>query len=712
MDRMSVRKMMRVFLMALLCLVPVITVYRLNRTELLAASERSRQDAALQRAERFARSFRMALNDTVQTAVTAARLPWISTPGPDSDAALAMLVAPPSAFRVFLIGNMQSGIVGASDPALKGPRDQWPSWVRDTLAMGDGVPHALTTAPGLRGPFLPVAVRLAPLTSTQPLQFVIVGIDPAWIMDRIDRQLVQPTMLPNGQSVLLMGRNDTLLMGISPTGEISRPLPPSWLTPSVLESGTGLVRIPRPTGGPYEIIHATTEGGPAAIDVVMPAPWADRLEVPIVAPAQRALAMSALLMSFLLVSAALWWAGSRRRSDVSPTGGARETLATRITEAPPAVQPPVPERVDSRLAAGLLHKLNNALATVQGNLDLLERMGAGSIVQSDDARSRLQRSIARAAEGVLTATTAARGLDAVTRDPRQDAQVTDMNALIQRATILAQGANVSTHLAADLWPALIRADSAESALLRLCLDAREMLGPGESLSITSVNQAASRSAVGGGTAAPDRIAITFDIPAATGRLPPGWEDAQSMGQAFGPGVTSTISTVQDRCLLQLLLPRAGQPAAHARPVALAMEAVVRPLVLVVDDDDAVRRVTVEMLLELGCEVEQASNGEDALILCRRLPRPPDLALIDHIMPGIRGTELARQLRTENLARRLVLATGYADIAKDPTRDGVLEAVLRKPFAIHELQRLLGQRADRAPDIPRECQRSAPISAGE
>jgi CheY-like chemotaxis protein len=112
------------------------------------------------------------------------------------------------------------------------------------------------------------------------------------------------------------------------------------------------------------------------------------------------------------------------------------------------------------------------------------------------------------------------------------------------------------------------------------------------------------------------------------------------------------------------------------------------LILVVDDDNAVRQVTVEMARDLGCEVAQASGGEQALALVTKLT--PKLILLDYAMPGMNGLQLARALRERGLTAPIALVTGYAELSESDIAAGELAGLLRKPFTIRELQGLLTQ----------------------
>jgi CheY-like chemotaxis protein len=153
------------------------------------------------------------------------------------------------------------------------------------------------------------------------------------------------------------------------------------------------------------------------------------------------------------------------------------------------------------------------------------------------------------------------------------------------------------------------------------------------------------------------------------------------------------STVGEGTCVTLLLPRAmtaseATAAPTEDPVNLPMHSPAGELVLVVDDDNAVRQVTVEMVRDLGCEVAQASGGEQALALIEKLT--PKLILLDYAMPGMNGLQLASALRERGVAAPIALVTGYADLSEADVSAAKLAGLLRKPFTIRELNVLLMQ----------------------
>lgn len=110
-------------------------------------------------------------------------------------------------------------------------------------------------------------------------------------------------------------------------------------------------------------------------------------------------------------------------------------------------------------------------------------------------------------------------------------------------------------------------------------------------------------------------------------------------------------------------------------------------VLLVEDDDAVRRVTRERLERLGYNVTEAASGPQAIAA---LTAESDFALVfsDVVMPGgISGFDLARWMREKRPKTPILLTTGYAGEIKDGDEPGA-PPILRKPYALADLARAL------------------------
>ncbi|HEX8594413.1 MAG TPA: response regulator [Pseudomonas sp.] len=103
-----------------------------------------------------------------------------------------------------------------------------------------------------------------------------------------------------------------------------------------------------------------------------------------------------------------------------------------------------------------------------------------------------------------------------------------------------------------------------------------------------------------------------------------------------------------------------------------------------DDDECVRGVLAESLRSAGYVVSEAHNGSSGLELIRE--QHYAAAVIDFLMPGMNGAEMARQAREIQPDLPIVFVSGYSDtLALDAIFDAV---VLRKPFDLEKLHQAL------------------------
>jgi CheY-like chemotaxis protein len=117
------------------------------------------------------------------------------------------------------------------------------------------------------------------------------------------------------------------------------------------------------------------------------------------------------------------------------------------------------------------------------------------------------------------------------------------------------------------------------------------------------------------------------------------------------------------------------PAPDAEPIRI----------LVVDDQDAVRRLTTRLLTRNGYEVDEAPDGATALQRCAAAPGPPDLLLTDLVLPGMTGTELRDRIHEVAPEVPVLFMTGFTGPVQERygLRAGV-DTVIGKPFNAGEL----------------------------
>jgi two-component system, response regulator, stage 0 sporulation protein F len=113
-------------------------------------------------------------------------------------------------------------------------------------------------------------------------------------------------------------------------------------------------------------------------------------------------------------------------------------------------------------------------------------------------------------------------------------------------------------------------------------------------------------------------------------------------------------------------------------------------ILVVDDDPLVRATIVSALLELGYLTGEAADGEAALAALRAA-EPPSLVILDYVMPGMDGAEVAREIAALAPDLPVIFSTGHAALRALRAAAGEDAAVLEKPFTLDELDALLRER---------------------
>jgi CheY-like chemotaxis protein len=147
------------------------------------------------------------------------------------------------------------------------------------------------------------------------------------------------------------------------------------------------------------------------------------------------------------------------------------------------------------------------------------------------------------------------------------------------------------------------------------------------------------------------------------------------------------SEVGQGTTFKIFLPRVKEAVAAKSAAATAAPSRGSEVVLVVEDEDAVRSLICGILKRQGYTVLRAKNGGEALLVCEQHAGKISLMISDITMPGMNGVELARRFSTIRPEMKVLLMSGYAEGAILHQR--VLPEdvpFLEKPFVPQDLAR--------------------------
>ena len=357
-----------------------------------------------------------------------------------------------------------------------------------------------------------------------------------------------------------------------------------------------------------------------------------------------------------------------------------------------------------RLAGGVAHDFNNLLTAILGNAEL----ALGDLSADHPARDNVME-ISKAAERAASLT---KQLLAFARKQMIAPVPTDLSAAVGGSLAMLRrllGEDVEITAVLDQGLGIVMADpgQVQQLLINLTVNARDAMPNGGRLVIETANETVSdeyrtvHPEVG-----PARYVTLAVTDTGTGMTPEvlahvfePFFTTKGLGEGTGLGLATCHGIVKQSgghiwvhseqghgTTVTILLPTVDQ-ASVTRAVS---ESLPPPTgtesVLVVEDDEGVRRLAVLGLRSHGYTVSEASNAAEALDLAAVADRL-DVVVSDVIMPGMRGPALAARLRQLRPDTRLLLVSGHAD-TDDSFRDadGRMWEMLPKPFTPERLAR--------------------------
>jgi signal transduction histidine kinase/CheY-like chemotaxis protein len=357
-----------------------------------------------------------------------------------------------------------------------------------------------------------------------------------------------------------------------------------------------------------------------------------------------------------------------------------------------------------RLAGGVAHDFNNLLMVIRGHAALsLNRVG------SDVALRRELNEILKSTERASSLT---RRLLAFSRKQVLQLRVLDLNSLVTQVKELLPpvlGDDIQLFWDLDPEAGRLKADAAqmEQVIMNLVFNARDAMPEGGELTIqtghTNVDEASAKRHTGAQTG-PHVMLAVLD----TGR---GMEESlmthifepffttkdRTKGTGLGlatvygtvrqsGGFITVSSKVGEGTVFQIFLPRVEDPVEVIEiPSSTPQPERGAETILVVEDDDAVRRMTREFLKIKGYTVIEARSAVNAIQIMEERNAEIDLVLTDVLMPGMKGRELVQRLTQIRSNIKVLYMSAYTEDAA--INIGVLNPgteFIEKPFGPDDL----------------------------
>jgi signal transduction histidine kinase len=426
--------------------------------------------------------------------------------------------------------------------------------------------------------------------------------------------------------------------------------------------------------------------------------------------------LMAALLAFIVYLAETAWLHARELAAANKELG--KEIAGRA-QAEEALRQAQKMEAVGRLAGGVAHDFNNLLMVIRGHADLSRRrLGSGG---------PLHQALGEILKATERASSLTRRLLAFSRKQVLQLRVLDLNTLVAQIQELLPpvlGDDINLVLDLDSELGRVRADSAqmEQVIMNLVLNARDAMPNGGELTIQTTNSYLDegwvhrRLAVRAGPHVKLAVRDTghgMDGDTLSHVFEP-FFTTKDISKGTGLGLASVYGTVRqsDGCVtvsskvgqgtvVEIYLPRVEAPLEPLEvPKAIRPSVHGAETILVVEDDDAVRRMTREFLKIKGYTVIEASRATDAIQLMERHKEAIDLVLTDVLMPGMKGRELVERLAELQSDMKVLYMSAYTEDAA--VNIGVLDPgtqFIEKPFSPDDLAGKVREVLGRAPTIP-------------
>ena len=366
--------------------------------------------------------------------------------------------------------------------------------------------------------------------------------------------------------------------------------------------------------------------------------------------------------------------------------------------------------VVGNLAGGIAHDFNNVLTAVLGYSEL--------VLARDELPGDLRADIDEIRQAGQRAARLTRQLLAFSRQQPSEAKVVNIEPVLSELARMLErliGEQIALEIRheADVAPMLVDPTQLEQVVTNLVVNARDAIADGGTITVETANVAV-LTAINGGPAPGDYVRLTVRdngcgmTEEVRARVFEPFFTTKEPGKGTGLGLSTCYGIVQQAnggividsevgrgTTIHTYWPRAAEGLADNEVAKVEQRKVGgNERILVVDDDDGVRRLAAAILQRHGYSVDTVASGEEALQVLDALQTRPHLVLSDVVLTGISGWQLASLLLDFHPDTRVLLMSGYD---KPPGGETLtipaLGSPLPKPFSAADLTARVRQTLD-------------------
>lgn len=360
------------------------------------------------------------------------------------------------------------------------------------------------------------------------------------------------------------------------------------------------------------------------------------------------------------------------------------------------------------LAGGIAHDLNNILAPILMALSILKLKL--STPRDKEMLKTLEANTNRGADMVQQILSFARGVEGRSVHLRPRNIVKEIERIVKET--FPKSIDFKVNYAEDLWELNGDPTQLHQMLLNLCVNARDAMPNGGTLSISLSNLAIDDRYVQAHPEAQPGPCVVFEVRDTGTGIPLAVRDrifepfftTKEFGKGTGLGLSTTIGIVKSHrgsievesqpgegTLFRVLLPARLGDAGNREPEReKGGRSGNGELVLVVDDEKPIRETGCHILETFGYRVMTACNGAEAVEIFQSCEERPSVVFTDMMMPIMDGPAMIRELHRMEPSLRFVGASGLNNELAAEARSLGVKHFLHKPYTAEELLRALSE----------------------